>query len=349
MIVYILMLVFTFLLGLGIMKNNENQQKKYICIILAFLILFSVMGFRYGVGQDYFYTYKPVFEYILQNGEYSNIEFGYVILNKIVQLFTNDYAGIFLVTSFLFVYFIYKAILEQSSNIALSIFILIAGCFYFYAMNVVRQSIAIAIFIYSLKYIENKKFWKYMICIIFASMLHNIALIFIPVYFIANKKMNFKFFAILAIGVVITMPVFIKIINIIFEGTKYGNYITGYYATSENSMISPLINLILLVVCFLLSKKQDNDQRLNMYKNIHAIGVFTSIYIGAIPLASRIFVNFYHIGILSIPYLISKFKNKKTREILYILCICVFIFYFTYSVGIKNGNKVLPYNTIFYR
>lgn len=349
MIVYISMAISTAILGFETMKKENSEKKRNFYKFFIFLILFLVMGLRYGVGQDYFYTYQPVFDKILESDSYKNIEYGYVLLNKIVQIFTKDYAWIFVVTSFLFVYFAIKAIYEQSNNIPLSVFLLIGSCFYFYAMNVVRQSIAIVIFIYSVKYIENKNLKKYVLMILLATCIHKIALIFIPVYFFANMKIDKKRFLIITMVLYILIPTVLKVVSIAFAGTKYGNYLTGYYKVTENSMISPLINATLLLACFLLNKSVNEDRKLNIYKNIHMIGFWCTMFLGMIPLISRIFINFYQIQFLSIPLIISKFKNKYTKNTLYILCVLLFTLNFIYSIGIKNGNNVLPYRWIFSR
>ena len=55
-----------------------------------------------------------------------------------------------------------------------------------------RQSITLAIFFLSLKYIEEKKPLKYFGSIIVASLIHSAALILIPVYFIRLVKLTKK-------------------------------------------------------------------------------------------------------------------------------------------------------------
>ena len=224
MIVYTSMLLSTWILGYATQKNNTNKSKKVLSKYIIFFILFLVMGLRYGIGQDYFFTYKPVFETILRNGNYNNIEFGFVLLNKIIQFFTNDYIWIFIVTSFIFVCFVLKSIYDQSVNIAMSIFIMICDCFYFYAMNVVRQSIVIAIFIYAIKYIQEKNLKKYLLFLLVASTIHKIALIFIPVYFISQIRIDKKLFVFLSVVIYTLIPFVFKILNVILFNTKYGNY-----------------------------------------------------------------------------------------------------------------------------
>lgn len=355
MIVYIFMILSTVIMTIGIKKarKNKNKSLEIACKIMIFLIPFLIMAFRYGIGVDYFYTYVPVFETIKLTGEYNNIEGGYVLLNKLVLLFTQDYAGIFIVTSFLFCIFIYKAIMQSSKDITLSFYILFGSCFFFYAMNVTRQSIVIAIFIYCIKYIKERKMLKYMIIILLASLIHTIALIFIPVYFVSHLKITPKKLAIIAVIVVLGQTLIYNVIVRITDGTKYENYITGRYNVSENSMISPIINLSTLILCYYYKKKDEKngqyDDELNILTNIHIIALLCSLLLGTFPLASRVFVNFYHVQILTIPLLLNKEKRKSIRQILYMGYVFLFGINFAYSVGIKNGNQVLPYKTIFDR
>lgn len=349
------MIISTVLMTFGIKKaKKENKKTMEIAFkVMAFLIPFIIMGLRYDVGQDYFYTYVPVFEKVRLTGVFDNVEWGYVLLNKLVLLFTQDYAGIFIVTTALFCGFIYKAIMQQSKDISLSIYILFASCFFFYAMNVTRQSIAIAIFIYAIKYIKEKKILKYIIFILLASLIHKIALIFIPVYFIANLKIDIKKLIILTCIVVLGDAIINTFIFRLVQGTKYENYINGRYVVTENSMISPIINITTLALCLYYRKKDAKkgikDEELNIFTNIHILAFLCSLLIGTFPLASRVFVNFYHVQILTIPYLLYKENRKQMKILMYLLYILGFAGIFGYSVGLKNGNKVLPYQTIFDR
>ena len=343
MIVYVFMIISTVIMTIGIKKAKKFGKRglELGCKIMIFLIPFLIMGLRYDVGRDYFYTYAPIFETVKITGEYSNVEFGYVLLNKLVLLFTKDYAGI------------YKAIMKSSKDITLSFYILFASCFFFYAMNVMRQSIVIAIFIYCIRYIKERKMMKYMVIIILASFIHKIALIFIPVYFVSYFKIKPKLLIIIAIVVIIAQPLIYNLIVKFTVGTKYENYITGRYSVSENSMISPLINLSTLILCYYYKQKdkrnKEFDDELNILTNIHVIALICSLLLGTFPLASRIFVNFYHVQILTIPLLLSKEKRKDIRRLLYLGYYIAFGVNFIYSVGMKNGNKVLPYRTIFDR
>ena len=142
-------------------KNKKNSTVKMVFWYISEAILIIVAAIRFDVGQDYMYTYVPYFKGVLKGNPNEDIEKGFLILNKIVQLFTTDYAGIFIVCSVIFFHYIYKAIREQSEMPTLSIFLLVGTTYYFIFLNAMRQMIVVAVFLYSI----------YFFCIFSASFL----------------------------------------------------------------------------------------------------------------------------------------------------------------------------------
>lgn len=139
--------------------NNERSSytiDKYTFIALSFLPLFFVSAFRFNVGKDYNGTYRIGFNTISSGRDYKNFEIGFKLINKFVLIFTKDYAGLFIITAFLFCFFTYKAIYSQSPSPTFSLFLLVTSGFYFYSMNAIRQCIATSIFLYAIQYIEKK-------------------------------------------------------------------------------------------------------------------------------------------------------------------------------------------------
>lgn len=189
MFVYSILLLFVTATGFVLDRTIKNNSKqKNILFAITFFFLFIVSAIRYNVGRDYMDTY--VFTYNLVKADAINIraDIGFFLLNKIVIFFNGSYQWIFVITSFIINIFICKAISRQSENKMLSLFIYICGSFYFFSMNGVRQSIAIALFYYSLSLIKKRKLLKYMIINLIGSSFHASALLFLPLYFILDKE-----------------------------------------------------------------------------------------------------------------------------------------------------------------
>lgn len=332
---------------LNILSGNINVFTAF----LSFLPLFIVSALRYDVGQDYFFTYVPIFDSVANTGSYENVEKGYILLNKFVLLFTKDYSGIFILTSLIGCYFIFKAIFQQSKIPAMSIFIYVTSTFYFISMNLVRQSITISIFFYSIKFIKEKKLKSYLITILIASTIHLTALIFIPIYFIANKKISFKKFIAIFIMCEIGLPLARNLIYSIISETKYAYYIGSVYDSKESTLIAPLISLLIVLLGYFYKSRfnEINDKYLNIYLNIQIIATLLSTTLGVFPLALRLFIDFEYIQILLVPSIIKLEKNRILKLILVMSIIICYGIYFYYTIGILGGSKSLPYRTIFSR
>ena len=102
-------------------------------LFLTFIQLLAISAMRFEVGVD-FINYKGTFNLVnstsnlmelLEVGRKSTVEYGYLFLNKIVGLFTDEAQWIFIVTSFIILYLIFKTISRHSSIVWLSVYILL--------------------------------------------------------------------------------------------------------------------------------------------------------------------------------------------------------------------------------
>ena len=150
--------------------------------ILLFTIVF---GIRYGVGVDYF-NYVEIYEF-WNTGSYSEERFELFpsLIFSFCDKFLLSPVFIFVVFSFLDIYFIYLAFKERKIVLAYSILMFIfLGVGIWSFMNTIRQGVAICIFLYSLLFICNKKFIYYCIFTLCAFFFHRSALILLPLYFL---------------------------------------------------------------------------------------------------------------------------------------------------------------------
>lgn len=321
-----------------------------LCLFLSFLVLFIPAAIRYRIGTDYSYTYAPMFTWI-RNGEYSLItgtlirynEVGFTWLNKIVAHFTGNVQWIFVITSFITLFLVYKSIKDQSVNIPLSVFMLILGSFYLASYNFVRQCLAIAIFSYSLKYIENKEPLKYFICIAIAITIHTIAIVYIPFYFLQKLKISKKIYFFLPVIAIVVLsaasPILIKLISL----TRFARNIK----LGQDYNIALSIVVIIVYYLGLLGYKNKGDTKYTLYLNILLVAACclgASSYTGA---NDRLVYAFYYTNFLTLPYIIKKGDFGNCR--IFILCglilllLCLWGFEHVYY----DQFGVLPYQSVF--
>ena len=79
-IFYFLVSLITGILAELSVRANKNMRKAIAC--LSVIVPATFAGLRYGIGTDYFVTYKPYYDYLAGNGSLllvnrDSLDFGY--------------------------------------------------------------------------------------------------------------------------------------------------------------------------------------------------------------------------------------------------------------------------------
>ena len=352
--IYIVIMIFASIAVYPIrFKNRKNYRVKSkvlsgILIMTSFLIALLPMGFRYGIGTDYFYTYYPHF-FGIANGTMKFSEVGFNLLNKIIYDLTGDYRVLFFITSFIFLYFLYKGIYENSDNLFISTLLIFLTQPYFYGMNMVRQSIAIAIIFYAFKYIKNNRKIVFCVYCVIASLIHSSALLMIPLVFLLNANLSNKKKIGIVIILLVSRPILALGVKYIIMKTQYAWYYTSRYNTGVTSNLLIIVNIIIFILNIIYTNrhyKQKNDEY-EILTNVNFIGLCILILSSYIPLVNRLVRYFSIFQILLLPQIFKKEENAKVRLVVELFTLGVLFIVMYYQIIILKGEQVVPYRSIF--
>lgn len=177
------------------------QSKGVLMAVMTFLALFVGLSDMLG-GYDR-YIYAECFDRLvdtMRNGE--NIintaifklfgkEFGYVLLNMAVGLFTaNRYIFILIVTLIIYSC-LYVSFKHYTINYAFAIIIFL-GLWFFFSFTYLRQVLGASIGWLALKYISERDLKRFLIIVIIAASFHNSAIMLLPLYFIPIRTFEKK-------------------------------------------------------------------------------------------------------------------------------------------------------------
>lgn len=313
----------SFILGiflLDIKNRTLNNIGKYIILFLFFF----VAGLSYKIHNDY-EIYEKAYKNINLIKNYS-FEIGFIQICKIFQKFLAFYqfkAVVYFINTIL----IYKGIryfFSKKDTLNIIALLYLYGTFYFLYLPSFRQSISISIFIFSLKYIFQKKFLKYALCIVLATLFHRSAAILFLVYFFINwLKVNKKILIILMllnIGLYyfdFFIPIILgRLINILRLQSK------GYYfKISDGGSPREFIFYALFYIFIIMIYNKKNDFIVKCFL------LFQIFYLiqKYIPIGFR-FMIYFHIFWLFV--LILLFQNLKNKNIKYIIKYFLILFIF---------------------
>lgn len=353
MYIYIIMLVISLIFTYFYMNCKDNKKIKTIFAILSALPFVFISAIRYDVGTDYLYRYVPDFLTIKNGGHVANLELGFTFLDKICLVFSKDYSLLFFLTSIIIIAPVFYIIYKKSKNPMLSIFLFFTGGFFFLSMNMIRQFIAVMFAFISYNFLLSKQYLKWFFFLIIGSLFHTSIIVFSIVILLCKKfVINFKFLFIATIFVLITNSLLRELIINVFSVTRFSVYIDTVYSKIDVKEFMILINVIIYLVMYYICFKNNSRSKLGnediFFMNMQGMAVIISLMGSIFSILSRLIVFFSIFECISIPYILSKYKEKN-KVILVIIIVLLFSFNIFYTNVINNDNGVTPYKTIYER
>ena len=342
-------------------KGIEQLKSTYrtLCI-LTFLPMTFVSVFRYEVGTDW-PIYKEYFHMINQGTDKFN-EPLFNLLNRVVYLFTHHSWALFAVCAFIICYFTFRAFMEQSINPAYSILIFVLSGDYFNSQNQIRQAMAMAIFLYAMKYIKSRELIKYVVWIVIAGLIHASAFIYLPVYFLYGKKINAKLLGLIYAAIVVFLPVMNKVMVFVVSKTRYNWYFDSAYNMNEFYKLGFLVTSFFMVVTLFYyyygqkhwKKKSEEgaeceDYEYNLMTYLYYFAAVSVLFSAAIPQMIRITTALSIVTPFLFPRMMVREHKRNRRLVLYALVTGVFFVKILYDVLHNGWYDAVPYQTIFSR
>lgn len=330
--------------------NHKYRTSKGILVFFLIIItiqLVLIMGLRNRcVGWDTG-TYVRIFEKyrtyslheILNDDRF---EFCYLLLIKIVSLFTDNFTWFTLVVAVLSIIPIIVAVSKCSAMPFLSIALFIAFDYYAFMFSGMRQGIAFAFCVLSVLCIRKKRFGAFLIVILFAAQFHKSAYLFLPAYFLADLKIN---------KISITCMIIIFGVVFVFKEQLYDLIATNLYNTNDNRYARKetgaflwmmMILLICIVVLIFKDGALNKDKSFNIFIALLCVGATLSMFTMVGNNAKRIVEYYCIFMIFAIPGILNGIGNSKIKNIAtfatVIACTCMFLYFLN-----VDGYGIVPY------
>lgn len=350
MILYILPIVIIILYYIlnktKLYKYNSNNIL-FCCIV--FTIFTVLQGFRaYDIGTDtnnYVHIYN-----VIKNASWIDIitrkavdvEIGYGILMKIIAMLNMPERYFLIIIAGIinagFMYFVYK----NSKNPLLSVLIFMGAEFFILSFTALRQMIAVIIILYAYMFIEKKENLKAFFTIIFASLFHVTALIFLPVILFRYVKINRKILICIVLIFFVVQLCGMPVLQAIIGQTIYSRYLPSNGASGGETQL--LVILVYTAIGIVLYYKNGKVGTNNILILLMIMAIFIQGFACRIQLMGRLIWYFYIFNVIYLPNLIVSIKEDKVRNGMYILIAGLNIAqYLLFSIKLYN---IEPYKFI---
>lgn len=359
MIEYLIPLLGAFTLSLFF--DFFNIIKSYsVKLFSLFIILFYItllIGLRYLVGGDS-YFYQIYFESINNNDVYMGIfndqyPLIFSLLTRIIYDIYNNFIFFQLIHVLIINIFLFNFIVRNTKYFLTATFLAFVLFYLNFTVEILRESLAVILFLVSYKYLEKENYVKYLFIIIIASQIHLSALILILFVFNKYLKVNKSLFII--IGLILISLLLIDNILILLKDFTYIYGKLKHYLSVEYSLLTIFLFLIpkgILPLCLCFWAKFKNIKiKFEGLICCSLVLAFSCIY--DVIIFSRFYNYLFPFVCVSMAdILINLFRCYKlliNKLIVYIFFLFLISFSSILSFYWPSGyyNKWIPYYSIF--
>ena len=315
MLYYVVVVIFLLFIVARSTGREASQMIFYFAIVLLVTYCALRNAFLYPDISNYY-------DFFINGKSYAlgNFGVGYLFLNRFVRFFSSSFQVLLAVVSIIVIGSYAKVIKEYSPYIWLSLILYIL-INYYPSFFILRQYLAIAMFLLSLQHVVKRDFIKFSICSIIAISFHTTALLVVPLYFLYGLNGNKKNMILLALGSVLIIFTFK---SAAYYVNMFSEYYAGYFETDvEESMWQrTLLKIyIALVYLYTLGKKSylAGINRLVFYGMV--LNIVICISAMNIFSAHRLRDYFAYADFIGVPIILyeaAQFKSLK-KPIVYLL------------------------------
>ena len=339
-------------------SNDEKHRNKVICIT-GFLLIFFLLALRHktmGIDlgysgktgkQGYLQSFQIINRYswekVLKMKSFLNYERGYIIFNKLVGSINNSQQFFLGVCAFINISAIAVYIYRKSKLPLLSWIVILGLPVFLMMFSGLRQSIAIAITIFSMHWAEKKKPIFFVLNVLLAWLFHSSAIIFLIAYPLYNVEISGwkQVASVLAIpGVYVLKGPLFSVFSKIFKDD----------ASMHETGAGTLFIIFFIIYTGVLVINSYNKTKPNKMLNLFYMACICQAFSGVYGMAIRAGYYFMIYLAIALPNEVYNLKSKNgnvgRQEFIlgYMFVFAVFVIYGIHAITTATWAQANPYH-----
>lgn len=336
---------------------RDNRQTFTIGFVI--LLILAIMRAK-TVGTD---TEMYVNIFLGRETYFRDLEPGYALLLRLIQIISTDQQFFLLVTSVIILLPIYFFIKNNSQRKVYSLLLFVLLFNYYFSLSGMRQAIANSFILIALDYLTVRNVKLFVFWVLVAYTFHSSAIMMLPIgLFFYKVDVNTKIaLLLLALSFVIGWFDLFSIRNTVgnlksvggglIDLSKYNTYSDYTFGDSVNNTNAKIFNMVpntvISLTLIFLSKKN-----LTFYVSFFWLGTILINLFVDIPIAFRVAYYLTFVQITIIPTMFDRFRKPRMLYIAYTIAFFAFFTFQTYKITVykvKNPtrNDVIPYKAFY--
>ena len=367
-------LIIFWLLALGalLLEMRLTRNAKLSLIALSYVLLVLFVGLRWQVGNDWaqYYDYyqhvssmRDHYDVFLMGQSY---EIGYRLISVWIKNTGLPFAGFNLIYAAIYLGIIFLSFKHDNFRISGWLILQLYAPFILGLMGTMRQVMAIAICMFSIRYLLSKDWRRFLICVGLATAFHISALVFLVAWPLARIRLTVR-----RVWMVVAIVVVASLLNVGSLAVKYGvNYSSLLHSADldqklvleQEAMpeqfqfaagagitvfwtVSRLATLLLCIACFRFFS-EDADQ---LYFKLYLVGVVMLLLLSGpmVVLAERasLYFTIFQMHLMAVPT--QKLRRPIFRKLYCAALIAVSLSRLCTSLYLQHPRIFVPYKWVF--
>lgn len=350
-IMLLIIMIFTCLHDYGgrILSNDRTRKLSIdiqnIAFTLACLPAIIISSIRFEIGTDYTEVYWLGYLGVVKNPENPLIARSYALICLLLNQLSRSPVLFFCLSSCLIIFSVFWYIKQTNEKITLPVLFFFAAGLFFDSLNVVRQYMAIAVWLFSVPFMHRHRIVPYLLISTLSVLIHPSAILLVPTYFLSKVKLTLRRFITFGFGLfvccVLACLAFPKVLIYVPKYSIYANW------EPNPEMAGTVFAVIITMAVVVLFERVSRDSQTSylLWSLLEYDGVVFMSYF--IPQMGRVMI-YFEIPVFSnlVPKLLTALPRPKKiiatcSTIIFLVCST---FYMNYYLG---HDDVFPYRTIF--
>lgn len=360
MTIYFLTILLLFSFALLDAKFTIKLNTNRLMLSITYFLLVTQIGLRWQTGTDwvpYLNHFNSISDFASASPLKNGFEYGYNILVLLIKFIFSDYSFFLVVHAIVYYFLIFISFKRYNPYFYLTLLMFYALTMGMMGSN--RQLIAIAICIYAVRFIIEKRPILFFLLIVIAITFHTTAFIFAVYYFLNRDIRPRTFFIVLISSFIIgksQLPFFIFSFIGDLSGGHIATKIIFYVADAKYSLVEHKLTIIglfkrLILLSIFYYNRKIISERLPYYNTllngyILGIAIYFLFADSLLILVNRGSLYFNIMEPMLIASQVAILKGKENKSIAVIILFVISIFFFFQSIA-TYSNLFIPYKGIF--
>lgn len=336
--------VYLFLLLLLLKAERVDIRLSRVCrvtIPVIYTLFIGLRGKNVGVDTHTYYDHY----YIFGRWGCDFVEIGFDWLNRFFYSLGWGANSLFLAITGISCLFFYLALEKlKGKYYTVAAFFIYLFTFAF-LINGIRQGVSVAVFIYAYKFIEERKWYYYIPCILFASLFHASALLLLPIYLINLYHLPGKIYTYIYIlsfiGLFVDLSPYLPQIEL--GNRDYSRYAMDVKVASASSL-GFIVTTLLNIIVFVLILKNQLYKKIPLLVNFIILSFCLKNIAFNIPIINRVSIYFTWYIFIILPYIFYSCRSYLLNSRKFsITCIMLIYFATWFNSLFSDANRLLPY------